>query len=442
MEIKEYDLKPIPRKLDTKGSRDEIYLSIKIGNGQIGGNRVSLDGKVIAKGNLTEPTYIGGSELLKDKILSVETNVLDVNGFTNRCVITTSFVNQDNEELYSKIDKGDAPESGVASFNGKYLVKYVLTILIFFSFISQSLLAQNNSGKIEFSNLETPTSPGLILFDETPSSIEKPTTPQGLGLNLLGLTKNGGALEFAPFWLKDHPNLTAKDMYKTKSPVLSHFGVSVATISSDTLTFISGGIRTRLFQSYGKNVKKLNSLKTDIENLLSSDLTDDDNLKKLDSLRQKYVDITEKPVFNIDLAAAIGASAESNSYSELELKRWAIWTTFNFRPKGDDFYFTALARYINNEDFQGTNINADLIDVGARFNYDISKFTVSLEYVQRLNVTAEIYDDYRIAVIGSYKLSENVFVTSTFGKNFDDVNNIIALAGLNFGFSQKKVKTF
>ncbi|MEO2073076.1 MAG: hypothetical protein ABGW99_17235 [Zunongwangia sp.] len=135
MEIKEFDLKPIPRNFDTKGSQDEIYLSIKIGNGQIGGNRVFLDGQIIAKGNLTEPTYIGGSELLKDKILSVETNVLDVNGFTNRCVITTSFVNQDNEELYSKIDKGDAPENGVASFKGKYLIKYALTLLIFFYFL-------------------------------------------------------------------------------------------------------------------------------------------------------------------------------------------------------------------------------------------------------------------------------------------------------------------
>ena len=141
-------------------------------------------------------------------------------------------------------------------------------------------------------------------------------------------------------------------------------------------------------------------------------------------------------------AAAIGASAESNSYSELELSRWAIWTTFNFRPKGDDFYFTALARYINNEDFEGTNIKADLVDLGARFNYDISKFTVSLEYIQILNTTTEVYDDFRIAVIGSYKLSDNVFVTSTFGKNFDDVNNIIALAGLNFGFSKKKIKAF
>jgi hypothetical protein len=441
METKEYDLKPIPRKFDTKGNQDEIYLSIKIGNGQIGGNQVLLDGKVIAKGNLTEPTYIGGVELLKDKVISVETNVLDVNGFTNRCVITTSFVNQDNEELYSKIDKGDAPENGVASFKGKYLVKYALALLMLFSFFNQNLLAQNNSENIEFSNLETPTSPGLVLFDETPSSIEKPTTPQGLGLNLLGLAKNGGALEFAPFWLKDHPNLKAEDMYKTKMPILSHFGVSVATISSDTLTFISGGIRTRLFQSYGKKVEKLDSLKTDIENLLSSDLIEE-NLKKIDSLRQKYVNITEKPVFNIDLAAAIGASTETNSYSELELSRWAIWTTFNFRPKGDDFYFTALARYINNEDFEGTNIKADLVDLGTRFNYDISKFTVSLEYIQRLNTTTEVYDDYRIAVIGSYKLSDNVFVTSTFGKNFDDVNNIIALAGLNFGFSKKKVKAF
>lgn len=438
MEIKNYDLEPNPRTVNTESSSDEIYLSIKIGNGQIGGNKVTTNDELLAKGNLTEPTYIGNSSSLSDKEIEIETNVLDVNTFTNRCVITTTFLNQDNKELYSKIDKGEAPENGVASFKGKYIINFVVVVFVFFSsFFNQQLYAQTSADDLEFSNLETPTSPGLILFDETPSSIEKPTTPQGLGLSLLGLGQNGGALEFAPYWLKDHPNLTAKQMYTNKTPILSHFGVSIATMNTDTLSFISGGVRTRIFQSYGKNVTKLDGLNTQIENALS-----DGDFEKVDSLRKEYVGITEKPVFNIDLAAAIGANSLTNSYDDLELNRWAVWMSFNFRPKGDDFYFTVLSRYINNENFEGTNVKADLVDLGTRLNYDISKFTVSLEYVHRMNFTSDIFDDYRLAAIGSYKLTDNVFITSTFGKNFSDVNNIIALAGLNFGFSQKKVKAY
>ncbi len=438
MEIKNYNLEPNPKIVNTESSSDEIYLSIKIGNGQIGANKVTSNGELLAKGNLTEPTYIGDSSSLSNREIEIETNVLDVNTFTNRCVITTTIYNQDNKELYSKIDKGDAPENGVASFKGKYIINFaVLFFILLNTLLNQQLLAQTNSDYLEFSNLETPTSPGLILFDETPSSIEKPTTPQGLGLSLLGLGQNGGALEFAPYWLKDHPELTAKQMYTDKTPILSHFGISIAAINTDTLSFISGGLRTRVFQSYGKNVGKLNNIKTQIENALS-----DGDFEKVDSLRKEYVSITEKPIFNIGLAAALGASSSTNSYDDLELNRWAVWMSLNFRPKGNDFYFTVLSRYINNENYEGTNVKAGLVDLGTRLNYDILKFTVSLEYVHRMNFTRNIFDDYRLAVIGSYKLIDNIFITSTFGKNFSDVNNIIALAGLNFGFSQKKVKAY
>lgn len=439
MEIKEYELTPIPRKIKAKSKNDEIYVAVKIGNGQIGGNIITVNNTPLAKGNITEPTYIGGLNELNDKLIIVETNVLDVNGFTNRCVITTSFFNQNNEELFSKIDRGDAPENGVASFTGKYLFKFLMC-LVFTLSITTKNFAQTNT--LEFSNLETPTAPGLILFDETPASIEKPTTPQGLGLNLLGLGQNGGALEFAPFWLKDHPNLSAEDMYTNKSPVFSHLGLSLATVSSDTLTFISSGIRTRIFQSYGKNKKKLSTIKANLENALSSDLSNPETIETIEALRKQYVDLIEKPLFNIDIAAAIGASATNNSYSNLSLNRWAIWTSFNFRPKGYDFYFTAVTRYINSDNFEGAEKSADIVDLGSRFNYDISKFTVSLEYIQRFNTTFNRNDDFRIATIGSYKLSDNVFITATFGKNFNEVNNIIALAGVNFGFSKKKVRAF
>ena len=439
MEIKNYDLAPNPRTVDTESSQDEIYVSIKIGNGQIGGNKISSNGELLAKGNLTEPTYIGNSSTLSDKEIEIETNVLDVNAFTNRCIITTSFFNQNNNKLYSEIDKGDAPENGVASFKGKYVIKFIIALICLLSISQQYVTAQSFSEEIVFNKLETPSSPGLILYDETTSSIEKPTTPQGLGISLLGLGQNGGALECAPFWLTDHPDLTANDMYMNKTPLLSHLAVSIASAKSDTLSFISGGIRTRLFQSYGEKVKDLDSYKSQLEELLVDPVQ---NNEEIDSLRKAYVKHTQNPIFSIDLAAAIGGSSTANTYDSLNLNRWAVWLSFNLRPKGDDFYITLITRYINNEEYIETNIEADLIDLGARLNYDISKVTVSLEYIHRMNFTSEIFDDYRLAVIGSYQLADNIFVTSTIGKNFTNVNNIIALAGLNFGFSQKKFKAY
>lgn len=439
MEIKEHQLEPIPRVLEGSTNSDEIYISIEIGNGQIGGSKVSQNDKLLAKGRLTEPTFIGNASDLNDSEIEVETNILDVNSFTNMCVLTTKFYNQENQVLFTRIDKGEAPENGIASFKGKYIIN-LLSIAFFFLFTTSNLVAQNTTNEIKFQNLETPSSPGFILLDNAPSSIERPTTPQGFGVSVLGFFQGtGGAMEFAPFWLATHPKLTAEKMYKNKFPILYNFSLSAATVKSDSSNYVAGGFRTRLFQTYGKsNIGKLDSIKAELEDALA----DLNNLEKIKKLQTDYSNLISKPIFTIDLAAAIGAGSVTNSFSDLELNRWAAWMSFNYRPKGNDFYITALTRYINNEKFEEYTITADLLDVGTRLNYDINKFCVSLEYLHRLNFTSKSYSDYRIAAIGSYQISENFFITSTFGKNFTDVNNIIAMAGVNFGFSRTKIKAY
>lgn len=440
MEIKDYQLEPSPRIVKAKSPEDEIYLTIKIGNGQIGGNNILFEGKQIAKGSLENPRHLGSAESFSNSEIEVETNVLDVNTFTNNCVITTTFFNQDNDNLYTKTDKGVAPENGIASFKGKYLVQFFLLVFFFLNVGPSELLAQNSTSDIEFDQLETPSSPGLILFDQTFSSIEKPTTPQGLGFSLLGFGDGGGALDFNPFWLRDHPSLSAKDMYTNNFPLLSHLSISVASGKTDTFSFMSGGFRTRIFQTYGKKrINSLNSYKERLEELLADPTN---NLEQIDSLRKDYVNQVQHPLLCIDLAAAFGGNTPYQTFDSLSLNRWATWLTINWRPKGDDFYATILARYINSESISDLDISTDFIDLGSRLNYDISKVTLSLEYIQRMNVTNSIYDDYRLAIIGSYQINENIFITSTFGKNFSEVNNIVALAGFNFGFSKKKLKAY
>ncbi|MBK9333083.1 MAG: hypothetical protein IPM96_11920 [Ignavibacteria bacterium] len=443
MEIKKYKLKPVPRLVNVLNVNDNIFLSVVIGNGQIGGNKVLLDGKLIAKGNLSEPAFIGTVPELAEKEIQIETNVLDVNAFTNVCVITSTILNQENQVLFSKIDHGAAPESGIVNFSGKYILNILTFLFLLFVGVTTDGYAQNNSEELTFQNLETPSSPGFILLDEAPASIERPTTPQGFGLSIIGFFQGtGGAMEFAPYWLTSHPMLTAEKMTSDNFPVLYNLSVSVTSVKAEDNNYLTGGFRTRVYQSYGKaQSEKLRSIKKEIENELSESPEDLD-LKKIEELRKEYVGVTEKPVFNIDIAGAVGGGSVSNSFDDLKFNRWAAWLTLNFRPGGDDFYFTVLSRYLNNKNFEDYTVKADLADVGARLNYDIDRFCLSLEYIQRLDMTESIYNDNRAAVIGSYKFSDNLYITSTFGKNFSGVNNIIALAGINFGFSRSKVKAF
>ena len=438
MDVKEYQLNPEPRQVNAKNNEGDIYLRIQIGNGQIGGSKVTLNQKIIAKGNISEPTYIGKAEELQENNLEVETNILDVNGLTNVCVFTTTFYNQDNDILFTQINKGEAPECGIASFKGKYLVGLWVIMLTFLVNIGNAV-AQKSVDEISFRALETPSSPGFILLDNTPSAIEKPTTPQGFGLSVLGFFDGtGGAMEFAPFWLKSHPELTAEDMYNNHFPILYNLSISGVTVKSDSSHYVAGGLRTRLYQSYGKsNTVKLDSVRGEMEIALA-----DLDIERISELKAGYMDLIEKPIVSIDLATAIGAGSTTNSFKDLELNRWAAWLSFNYRPNTSDFYFTVITRYISNEKFEDYSVKADLLDIGVRLNYDIARFSVSLEYLQRLNLTSDEYDDNRVAIIGSYRISDQYYLTSTLGKNFSEVDNIIALAGINFGFSKSKIKAF
>lgn len=71
---------------------DEVFLTITIGNAQIGGNVVRFKGssKVIAKGEV-ENLDLGKSEDLVGKTIRITTNILDVNEQTNGIVVTYFF---------------------------------------------------------------------------------------------------------------------------------------------------------------------------------------------------------------------------------------------------------------------------------------------------------------------------------------------------------------
>ena len=434
-----HQLEPNPREIAVDNQLTDVFVTVKIGNAQEGGNFVSVDGTELVKGDFSNPKLLGKAADLKDKEMKFETNVLDVNSFSNQCVITTTFTNTNQKVLFKQIDDGAAPKNGIASFQGVYVIK-ILSVLLFILCFSFSEV-HSQTDKSEFSSLETPASPGFILFDQTPSAIEKPATPQGLGFSVLSLQQNGGAIEVAPYWLKVHPDLTADVFNKLLFPIVEHFSISIASVEADSVQNFAVGFRTRLLQVYDPNhLSKLDTIKKNIRSELSNPLSQL-NFKKIEELRQKYVDVASRPTLHIDLAGAVGGTSVSKSYKDIEYNRWSTWLSFNYRPKGDDFYFTVLSRYRNNESLT-TSTDTDVVDLGSRFNYDIGNFALSLEYLQRFDLTNDDSQDYRLAVIGSYKITNNLSITSSFGKNFEEVDNVIALAGINFGLSKSAVKAF
>ncbi len=441
MEIKKFDLTPAPREIEVSSEDSEIYLTITIGNGQIGGSKVKDGDTYLVKGDLSTLTSLGKAGALKDKTLDFRTNVMDVNQSTNKCIISTEIVNENHTILFSKTDSGDAPADGIASFVGTYIVRVTALMLAIFLNVMGSAYAQNN---LSFQSMQTPASPGFILLDQTPSAIERPTTPQGFGASVLGLfSGSGGAMEVAPYWLTNHLNLSAEDMYKKHGEIIQNFAISAAHVVADSVGYVSFGARTRLFRTYGnKQTKKLDSLKKQLIILLA-DVDDNSSLDSLEAARQEYANLILKPIFTIDMAGAVAGSSPTNSYNDLQSSRWAIWASLNWRPKGNDFYVTVLGRYIGNNRFENYTDGSNLVDLGTRFNYDIGKFSASLEYLQRFDFEATSSTaDNRLAAIGSYQLSDKFYLTATFGKDFSAVDNIIAMAGVNFGFSKSKVNVF
>jgi hypothetical protein len=72
-------------------------------------------------------------------------------------------------------------------------------------------------------------------------------------------------------------------------------------------------------------------------------------------------------------------------------------------------------------------------------SYAASNFDLSAEYVQRTDL---IYNGnyHRFTFAGNFLITPNIILVAAIGKNFNQVNNILAVFGAKFGLSKEKVK--
>jgi hypothetical protein len=309
-------------------------------------------------------------------------------------------------------------------------MKVIPKILIVIAVFSLNTFGQKSELKIN--DIQTPVSPGFILMDQAPASVDIPTNPKALVLSLLNL-KNGGAIEISPYWLikKLTDELTFDAYIKNISPIAQTFSLSVATAKTDKdVTNVSAGFRFTPLRGYRKSLQqKVDSLIIELANLA--------NLARITTLRNEIIAEKQKPAFIVQIAGATAGQSKTNSFDDFTGNKNGIWANAKWNAT-DNFGLTILGRIIKNKNNLLATDNASFADLGFSLNYEMNNFQLSGEGVFRkdnqLNSSSQ-----RLVLVGNYRVKENIYIVGSFGKNFKKVDNIIALFGINIGLSKDTV---
>ncbi len=160
-----------------------------------------------------------------------------------------------------------------------------------------------------------------------------------------------------------------------------------------------------------------------------------------------------RPLFTLDVALATSLAFANNNFNDNHLYRTGGWITACFSKPLDKNSENSLSALYNTKnylnlyglfrvltednttDFKTFKTQTN-IDFGGRLEFELNNVAISFESVYRAVVNDKSMSTARNVAIVQYKLSDNVFITGTFGKNFGDQNNLISFLGLNWGFGK------
>lgn len=289
--------------------------------------------------------------------------------------------------------------------------------------------------QVALNELNIPTSPALVLMDASPASIEKPTNPKALSISVLNLLQ-GGALEFAPYWLANHPQYTFSSYTNETFPLLSTLAISAATTREEERTRVGVGLRTQLFRFYSTARKNdLERQRLAIVQLLAVPAANL-NLAALEEARIELSGLKGKPTLNIELAGAYLGNATNTK--ALAASRTGLWLNLRWSPKAIPFDLVALGRYSSTTGTGNDLLDSTFADYGLNFSYQQKFFDLAIEYINRRDIDRKTTYD-RFTLIGNYQVSDRVIVVASFGKDFNNVNNVFSAFGIKFGLSKERV---
>ncbi len=306
-----------------------------------------------------------------------------------------------------------------------------------FSFLFIHSFSQ--TGTIKLNDLNMPSSPAFVLMDKSPASIEKPSSPRALGLSLINVWKNSGAIEFTPYWFKDRPAYTFEDNLKKQIPILQTFAISAATAKEDSNTLIAAGFRTQLVRIYSTDASaKILAQKKKIVELLSQENPDDIDQAAVNDAKSELNNLQSKVSFNAELAGAyMGQSGPSKALASTKA---GCWLNLRYTPDKFPLDIVVLARYSwSTGNVSPAAKDSAFFDYGANLSYQDKNFDVAVEYVNRRDISAKQGYD-RFALVANYQVMPGIVAVASLGKDFKKVDNVFAILGIKFGLSKEYAK--
>jgi hypothetical protein len=342
----------------------------------------------------------------------------------------------------------------------------------------------------EFNALKTPESPAFNVLGISPSAVSRPTSPKQFAFSFLHtlaeenqfLIPNNFAVEANLYWWGSHPDLTFPE-YQAGGPRSLYRTLSVSLATADsTITGPNGdkhfrrvgvGVRSNFFgqQDTLKCVRDILLALTPINERLTAfadsvllenpsilDIPDSlealreaefqqlkvENEEKLAEVNREQCtdEIANRKGF---VTAVAGAAAfgflEDPADSGIiptptaSLNTVALWATPSYL--GDAFSGIGIVRAMWDEIEADTSEFA--LDLGGRVIYSHGRYAASAEAVYRYRDREDdTMNEYRLAAVFDVRVISDVWLTATFGRDFDvkEGSPLIALANLQWGLGK------
>jgi hypothetical protein len=347
---------------------------------------------------------------------------------------------------------------------------------------------QGSAELVGFDKIRTPASPAFAILGVSPTEIQRPGTPAGLAAAFSSFIAGKDSfvpqnlsLEVSPYWLYSHPSFTSGD-YETGglANLWRTFSLSLGTKKSSRQTIEAGqivahddaelaiGARTRVFSQFavsdeclaqrknlasaaiavgeqfvvpqgliaGKSPEEAEKIVADEQARFTA--AKKEAIEALERARKtldlKCVDVMASARgFSIDAAGAFDVFFADARFtkSASDLHAAAGWLTLAYGA--EHWSLLGLGRY------QQRKVITDwqrVFDFGARFAYKRNRLALSGEGLGRIHLSGPASRHYKVDVAGEVELRDGVWLTITFGKEFEgaQAGALFSLANLNWGF--------
>jgi hypothetical protein len=353
--------------------------------------------------------------------------------------------------------------------------------LLFFGLIGFS----QEKDTLMIKDIEIPNAPALTLLDKSFSIIESVSSANSISANLVNVRDN--TVEITPYWFfkeKDH-KFSEKEYYginedKTQNIFvnLKKIAVSVAYSPTDSMTSISFGFRTNLISikkgNKSNSAKKLYGSYNEDRNsyfsgkdpgqtesrmaiemetvgdlgIATTNLTnkyDAQNKELKQKIFKKLKDYYNNPLFSFDVAGAVSSIYPDNQNDRGRIGRIGIWGTTKLDLPLEEEYnnflkIYLLGRFLNDKTIFNTSLNTysnlNFIDTGGKIQFQFKSLSISGEFINR---SGDVKDNRVVGII-EYKISDSIYLSGGYGKNFDDPlnGNLVTLFGLKWGLFKER----